>query len=268
VSHERAEKEALKALLTLSIDAATRAASALRFSFSNPVQRYSVALFFTIIEQATAVLALTGTNGRSAIPAVTRTAMDAYADIANLCDNSGYWEHLEAADHREWKQVLERASRGGNPYFAELEGSALLPDARRAHAQLVTELEKRGKKKLEPRDRYGLAGLTHEYESAYSLLSACAHNNVSVLLSRHCDLAAEPPAIRLFNANTPYEASCMLTTAEIVLRSAEKVLRMCGHGVAVLSEARRELERLHAKIAANIETVKVERADAANNVEY
>jgi hypothetical protein len=250
VTQQPPEKESLKGLLALSVDAATRAASGLRFSFSNPVQRYSIALFFSVVEQATAVLVLTGTDGRSAIPVVTRAALDAYTDIANLCDNRDYWEHLEAADHWEWKQVLERASRGGNPFFKDFEGSDLLPEARRTHAQFVAALEKRGKKKLDPKERYGRAGLTHEYEAAYSLLSACAHNNVSVLISRHCDLTAEPPTIQLFNTDTPYEASCTLTTAEIVLRAAEKVLRLCGHGVAVLSEAYRELDRLHATISA------------------
>jgi hypothetical protein len=32
--------------------------------------------------------------------------------------------------------------------------------------------------------------------------------------------------------------------SEIVIRSAEKVLRLCGHGVAVLSEANTELGRI------------------------
>jgi hypothetical protein len=113
---ERLTLEELTAFLKLSLGCAERACSnGLRFDFYEPRHRYAVLLLWTVLDYARDVIALAQAARYGAIAIVARSALDAYADIANLGDHPEYWEHIAAADASKWKQLLERASRGGNP---------------------------------------------------------------------------------------------------------------------------------------------------------
>jgi hypothetical protein len=106
---------------------------------------------------------------------------------------------------------------------------------------------KRGFSKLDIKERFERAGLTDEYDSVYQMLSAEAHNNISHLRSRYFCLIDDRIVLRkTVKGMLPghrYEHACTLSISEIVIRSTEKLLRRCGHGVAVLSDANRKLER-------------------------
>jgi hypothetical protein len=246
---ERLTLEELTALLKMSLECAERACSnGLRFDFYEPRHRYAVLLLWTVLDYARDVIALAQAARYGAIAIVTRSALDAYADIANLGDHPDYWEHLAAVDASKWKQLLERASRGGNPMLNALSEAELLPLGRRKNAQELKALKAKGVEKLDIDERFERAQLTNEYESMYAILSSEAHNNVSSLQSRYIDWdeksAGLVPTGETSSHSHHYEEPCILTMSEIVIQSTEKVLRLLGHGAAVMSPARSQLEHI------------------------
>lgn len=233
----------------MSIGCAERVCSGgLRCDMHNQTDRYAILLLYAVVDHARAVVTLAKAGHYAQIPVITRSALDAYADIANLCDHPSYWRHLEAIDAAKWKVLLERASRGGNPVLKALSTDRLLPVGRRKHAKRLKELKAAGVEALGIEDRFKKAGLTHEYESVYGLLSEEAHNNLSVLQSRYIDSDDQGAwVVKLGQKSSrshEYEVPCTLTMAEIVLKSVEKILKYCGHGVAALSQAHSELDRI------------------------
>ncbi len=244
---ERLTVEELTTFLKLSLECAERACSnGLRFDFYEPRERYAVVLLWAVLEYARDVVVLIQAARYGAIAIVVRSALDAYADIANLGDHPDYWEHLAAADASSWKQLLERASRGGNPMLKGLSEDDLLPVGRRNNAQELKALQAKGVEKLNIDERFERAQLTNEYESMYSMLSSEVHNNVSGLQSRYVDWDGESawlvPTGETSRHSHHYEDPCTLTMSEIVIQSTEKVLRLLGHGTAVMSPARSRLE--------------------------
>ena len=238
----------LLAFLKATIRVGERICPGLRYDFYAQRDRYSVLLYYAILDHARSIAALADARAYAAIPIVTRSALDAYADVANLADHPKYWEHLEEADASKWKPLLERASRGGNPALRGLEESDLLPQGRRQFSQELKELRARGVSTLGAEERFQRAGLTNEYESMYALLSAEVHNNISTLQSRYIDWNEESAWITEQGKSSEhghhYESPCVLTMGEIVIQSAEKLLRLFGHGTATLSQVNQELARI------------------------
>ena len=249
----------LTELLQLALVCAERGcANGLRFDFYDPRHRYAVLLLWAVLDHARDVLALAQDGRFGAIPLITRSALDAYADIANLGDHPGYWEHLAAADASKWKPLLQRASEGKNPVLKPLTEDELLVASRRQNAQELKALQAKGVHKLDIDERFRRAGLTSEYEATYAMLSAEAHNNVSSLQSRYVDWDERRAWIVDVGTQSRhshhYERACTLTLSEIVIQSMEKVLQLFGHGTAVMAEARRLLEEFWGR-------AKAERAD-------
>lgn len=239
-------------LLARSIESASRARDNLRFDFFDSQHRVCVGLLHVVIEYATAAHTIAAAGMFYAPTPIHRAALEAYVDIANACARRDYCENLEAADAFTWKRLLQHASSGSNPLLKEIAEAEFFETGRRMYSDKVRELEKKGAKKLEPGDRFALAGLTDMYEAAYSMLSAESHNNISFVTSHYFDLSAEPPSVRPPGSwpGNGAPRAVTLNMAEIVLNSADKVLRLCGHGTAVLSAAMGELEAIHAKVLA------------------
>ena len=167
---ERLTLDELTDFLKMSLECAERACSnGLRFAFYEPRHRYTILLLWTVLDYARDVVALAKAARYSAIAIVTRSALDAYADIANLGDHSDYWEHLAAADASTWKKLLEQASRGGNPMLKALSEDELLPLGRRKNAHELKALQAKGVEKLDIDERFERAQLTNEYESMYGI---------------------------------------------------------------------------------------------------
>lgn len=240
----------LTEFLELSVQCAIRACADLRYDPAAPRDRFAVLLLYAVLDHARAALALAKAGVFPAIAVVTRSGLDAYVDIANLGDHPRYWENLMAVDAAKWQTLMERATRGGNSVLSGLSADALLPTARRKYGRELKALRSAGAKELGIAERFKSAELTNEYESVYSILSSEAHNNISSLQSRYIDRDKnEAWIVRPGETSTHahhYELPCTLTVAEIVLRSTEKVLRLFGHGVAVVSQPLRELERIWA----------------------
>lgn len=236
----------LKAFIDVCIRCAEVAIANLRFDPRDPVHQLLIGLLYATVDYAGSVSALIAAQSYKGIPALARSAMYAYVDVVNLCGRSGYREQLELLDDFQWKKILERASAGDNPYLASLSHSDLLVPGRKLHARQLKEAQERQVKKLEIDDRFRLAGLHHEYESAYSLLSADAHNAPSSV-RMYFDSTYDPPRLRPRRReaeNGVFVRSGSMMVAETVLQATEKVLGSLQHGMAVMGEARREFERL------------------------
>lgn len=258
---ERLTLQELTAFLTLSLGCAERACSnGLRFDVYEPRHRYAVLLLWAVLDYARDVVSLAQAGRYGAIAIVTRTALDAYADIANLGDHPDYWEHLAAADASKWKQLLERASRGSNPMLKALSEDELLPAGRHKNAQELKALQAKGVEKLDIDERFERAKLTNEYESMYAILSSEVHSNISSLQSRYIDWddkrAWLVPSGGVSSHSHHYEEPCTLTMGEIVVQSMEKLLTLFGHGTAVMSSARSQLEDIWKRARAQEESDK------------
>jgi hypothetical protein len=99
-------------------------------------------------------------------------------------------------------------------------------------AEREKEILRSGASKMTVEERFEKAGLTKEYESAFHFLSFDVHNSISFLRARH-------------GGRSDQNRGCALTMCELVIRSAEKILRRCGHGIAVMSDADRELQLIN-----------------------
>jgi hypothetical protein len=254
-SSKRLTVEELTGFLELSLECAERAcANGLRFDFYEPRHRYAVLLLRVVLDHARDVVALNKAARFGAVAIITRSALDAYADIANLGDHASYWEHLVAADASSWKPLLERASQGKNPVLKALSEDDMLPVGRAHYAQELKAMQAKGVAKLDIGERFQRAGLTNEYEATYAILSAEAHNNVSGLQSRYIDWDENSAWIIDVGQESRhrhhYETACTLTMSEIVIQSMEKMLRLLGHGIAVMGPARLQLGQIWAQAQA------------------
>jgi hypothetical protein len=252
---KRLTLEELNGFLELSLGCAEQAyANGLRFDFYEPRHRYAVLLLRVVLDHARDVVALNKAARCGGVALITRSALDAYADIANLGDHANYWEHLVAADASSWKPLLERASQGKNPVLKALSEDEVFPMGRHHYAQELKALQAKGVKKLDIQDRFRRAGLTNEYEATYAILSAEAHNNVSGLQSRYIDWDENSAWIIDIGEESRhrhhYETACTLTMSEIVIQSTEKVLQLLGHGTAVMSPARSQLDQIWSRAQA------------------
>ncbi len=111
----------------------------------------------------------------------------------------------------------------------------------------IKAAEKRQIKRLEIDARFDLGGLSDEYQSGYKLLSAEAHNSPSNARI-YFDFRADPPRLRAWDHDDEgprlLSLSGSMMILETIIKGTEKVLAYFGHGVSVMSDARREFERL------------------------
>jgi hypothetical protein len=238
-------------VLRLCVEQAPKTFPHMRVDISGRTGQYSIGLLLTVIDHGRSVVALANAGADSAIPVIARSCLEAYVDLVNLCDKPGYWKHLFTRDTGDWKDFFDVAHRGDNPSLTAWKGLPELAAARKMYAKQLQEAFSEGGKRLSVAARFKHADLKHDYEATYALLCAVAHNNVSTFLNRYFYAEEEEDQLKLrepgktYPRALRYEAPCVLTTAEMVLRSTEKVLRHCGHGTAMLSEANAALDRMH-----------------------
>jgi len=236
-------------VLRLSLEQASDAIPHIRVDPDSPTGEYCLGLLLTIFDHGRSVIALADAGAHSGIPIITRSCLEGYVDIANLCDRPDYWKHLLLMDTSEWKQFFDIARQGNNPSLTAWKGHPKLEPARKMYAKQLQELISAGVTRLSVAKRFEHAELKHDYEASYALLCAAAHNNVSNFHNRYFYADGERLRLREPGKTYPralrYEAPCVLTTAEMVLRSTEKVLKRCGHGTAMLWEANAAVDQMH-----------------------
>lgn len=238
----------LVSFLNLAIESSVRACTAFRCDVADPRHRYAILLLYALTDHARVALTLARAGLFTGIGPITRCAIDAYADLCNVCDDPRYFKHLDAASAFHWKKLSERASAGGIAALRALTESELLPVGRKKFAAELKALKAEGVEPLGIDERFERAKLTDVYQSLYAILSAEAHNNIIELQSRYLDRDEEEAWLvqpgQFSRRDHNYGRPCTLTMGEMVVKGTEKVLRLFGHGVAAISSAGRELERI------------------------
>src|ERR1700761_2847409 len=88
----------LVSFLELSIRSAAHACTGFRYDFYNPRDRFAVLLLYAILDYGRSLIELGNAGTYAGIPVIARSMLEAYADIANLCDDPGSWRYVLAAD--------------------------------------------------------------------------------------------------------------------------------------------------------------------------
>jgi hypothetical protein len=202
-------------------------------------------LYFTILDLCSALEGC-AKNGRSiACPTLARQIIDAYVDLVNVVDVEGYVAQMELADAQSWAQLLEHASRGTNPYLRSFTESPYLADWRRKHAQQINEARRHSVRRKEAEERFRLAGMEDEYFTVWKLLSASMHNNLSVLRSRHHQVAGNRIGFRSSQFNTPYELSAVSHACDLLVGATDFIHERYGAADAdVLAKVREPWQEL------------------------
>lgn len=238
----------LEELLDASITCAEKARDNMRFDFDEPRQRVCVGLLCVIVEHAKAIRVLMASGLFYAPTVLHRAVLDAHLDIVLVCQDRSYLDSVLLEDALPWNRMLEKAKEGKNPYLAEIADSEHFDVGHKMYAGTVRELRGKKVRKLDAEARFKLAGLEHEYDAVYRMLSAEAHNNVSFVTFQYFDVSSGR-AVMLKTGRGASKAT-MFNVPEIVLAAAEKVLKLCGHGTAVLNPAMTIFDRLYAKTVA------------------
>ena len=239
----------LMELVAKSVACASSASENLRYDFLDLRQRVCVGLLQAVIDYGRAIHAIVDKQIYYPTATLNRAALDAFVDIKIAFEKPEYCERLELADALPWMRVLEKASEGKNPLLAAIAQSESFAEGRRMYAKRIKALEREGVKLPGQEERYDLAEMSHEYDAAYKMLSAEAHNNLSFITQHYFDAHAEPPALRPRGSRpgNGAPAATLIVMAEIVLTSTDMVLRVCGHGTAILRPARDQLDSIRAR---------------------
>ena len=246
-------------LLSTSISCAKDALVHLRYDFANRQQRLCVGLLCAAIEYARSIQVVVSGRFYYAPVVLHRAILDAFVDIALCCENVKYCLSIELDDVMAWRKFLELANDGKNSYLKVIAESEHFHDSRRQYASRLNELKGMGVERLSPEDRFERAGMTDEYGAIYRLLSAESHNNESFLTNHYFEITDGYVVLNPSGKNPGSGApkATLLNVPEILISATEKVLRLCGHGVRVLSPAFELFESIHGRIVA---------ADAATKV--
>jgi hypothetical protein len=238
----------LQALLATAIKCAESASDNMRFDFFDLQQQVCVGLLQAVIEYAKAILLAASSGMYYATSAMNRAALDALVDIKLACKVPGYCDSLELADAQVWMRLMEKASAGNN-LLAGIADLETLPTARRMYKERIEGLKDTGVKVLSPEERFKLAEMSSEYDSAYKTLSAEAHNNLSFVRNHYFDIQKSRPPLRP-RGSRPGNGNPKATLAlmsEIVVDATELVLQLCGHGTAMLAPVRSGLEGIFSR---------------------
>jgi hypothetical protein len=122
------------------------------------------------------------------------------------------------------------------------------PVYRTAMAQTVAQGKARGFVKLSPEDRFAKADLRTVYKSLYPMLSADAHNNTSLLRSRHAQPVGDGYEIGLYLGIGGYGASVLATLCEMLMFASEDMHEAYGWGKGMVREMRPIVEPIQGAV--------------------
>lgn len=223
-------RQEILTLLGEAILEAKAAADQFDIPASNERHKFATTLFCTIVSLADSVRVLGRARSPIAVTTITRQALDAYIDLTNVIRHEDYWLRLELHDSQVWKGILETVSAGDNPVLRALYDNPELPEVRKVTAQHLKDLKSKGIVAASIEARFELAEQGQIYSSLYKLLSACAHNNTSMLRALHKAWRPNEKSVTLFPTDAPYEIPAYLQLVQIVAFAVERMDSKFGGG--------------------------------------
>ncbi|RWE79207.1 DUF5677 domain-containing protein [Mesorhizobium sp.] len=175
--------EVLFGLLVDMMNDTMRMIEKVEFNKGSRVHRAVMALYASIIEHTDSAMILHSNRRAAGIDTILRTNLEAFVDLANLCNDPDYYNQMLALYHKDWL-ALTKGGLDGNPFldfFKEEPGSA---DRVEYHKAALAELQKLGPT-LSVFERFQLAGMENEYRSVYKDLCGHSHNNIKSLSDQH-----------------------------------------------------------------------------------
>lgn len=196
----------------------------LKFARNHPQQLYCICLHGTVLETASACLALLKANECSALPALLRSLLEAYVDLVNLCRCPEYIFRMQAAFLSEQSRVLKVAIESGdsNPYLEALAAAEGVYDHAQKVEKELRDLKGRGLGPLKIKERFEGAALTEMYESIYALLCQHSHNNLNILERRHLEISGDDHRVAYFQ---PWNREALLPYVDTIAGALVDSLR-------------------------------------------
>jgi hypothetical protein len=241
--HSLLSDAAIVGTLNAAHDLAVNAARNLRVP-RDITEHYAILLYFTLIECCGSFAILFENRRVAGVAAIARSALDAFVDIKNLLSDQEYWRNLEAADSFEWNKLMQTASGPRNDFLSGLSADPNFPLYRTAIAQAANDGKMRGVVKLSPEARFEKADIPTVYKSLYPMLSADAHNNTSLLRSRHAQPVGDWYEIGLYMEIGGYGTSVAATLSEMLMFASEDMHEAFGWGKGMVHDIRAIVEPL------------------------
>ncbi|MFT3931143.1 MAG: DUF5677 domain-containing protein [Spongiibacteraceae bacterium] len=199
-------------------------AEKINFDKSHQYHFHIVALFGSIIELCHTIIFLWSCDTRIAIPVIARTILEADLDLVNLSKDAKYGYRLELGFIRSWLDLLGNARRGGNPYLSELSNAGALVDEIKSHKNREQELNKRGYRKVEIKEKFELAEMKEEFGAIYPTLCSHSHNGLEALRERHAHIEGSEFSMVYFKSTGTSEfEEYVLMASEILLRAMTSI---------------------------------------------
>jgi hypothetical protein len=176
----------------------------LRFDKHHKLHFALVSLYGSLIELVGCILILMKNNAKLGVPALFRTFLETYVEFHNLVRDPSYGYYMEASYLKEWLKVLNAARKAENPYLVDISEFADLSDIISEQERQLQDLEKRGYRPLNIREKFIRADMINEYESFYNFLCTESHSNKRALIDRHANIADKDYEL-VFYKNDPNE---------------------------------------------------------------
>ncbi len=169
--------------LTRTFDETCKALKLVKFDTHNPIHLGVMSLYCTIIEQTEDVIALQQAGKHATLDIILRSTLEAYVDLANLCNDKSYFDHMKAAYHKQWIKLAKHGVAGGNPYLKSYEENPAALELLKQHEAALDHLA--ATPPLSVFDCFRRADMEAVYRSVYSSLCNETHNNITALINRH-----------------------------------------------------------------------------------
>lgn len=145
-----------------------------------------LSLYGTSLELYAAIVTLAKANYFGAVPGVLRELVEATTDTTNLVSDDGYYNDLLLTHLSKRRIKLQGAHDHPNSEFSRAFGS--LESLRGELKELgirESQLQAKGAKKLDPKDRFSKAGLSDIHANVYAALSSYSHHDLESLAEKH-----------------------------------------------------------------------------------
>ncbi|MEO5322843.1 DUF5677 domain-containing protein [Mesorhizobium sp. CC13] len=165
-----------------------RLLATVKFDKRDQQDRLIMSLYMSMIEQAGSIILLIEKLKEAGVSAIFRSMLEAYVDLKNLANDSGYVGHLNAKYHEQWLKLMKEGHDNNNAFLAGLKDVPEFEKRMKSEREKLEALKASGRGPLTIFDKFKKAGVENVYRSYYNMLCADAHNDVRALVDRHLEV--------------------------------------------------------------------------------
>lgn len=157
----------------------------LKFDKADERSRIIIALYCTVIEQASSQIILLKANRIAGIEIMYRSTLEAFIDLVNLTKNADYLDNMKAAYSKEMVKLMADVVKDDSPFLSSSEEGEKNAAMLSRHKQGLEDFTGRGVRQLNVSERFTAAEFGLVYSTVYRALCRESHNNAGALTSRH-----------------------------------------------------------------------------------